>query len=245
MARIADNTEELCIYNQEIEEIVAVMKSFHHNASMTQQERNHEISALLTEMEEYTQPLVHQIDAMSESDKHLILHRIVRLFPEIVQKEIKSLNNAKSSSCQPPLNLSTDRIDETSSNNSGEFESESAVNAKLANLGWTQLNDLLNTFDFNEHSLNRKPARNSRRQSEKQTSDHVEKQLNEWKLQKEITEKATIQKIKEDKKNKVSKKRGPNNSEKVMLMMGIQNVENKQDIEAICNASNKARRKLL
>merc|ERR1712013_759663 len=44
------------------------------------------------EMEDYTQPLIQQINALSADAQQLILCRIARIFPEIIQKEIKSVD---------------------------------------------------------------------------------------------------------------------------------------------------------
>lgn len=231
MARIASDTEDLCICNQEVEEIVRAMKSIQCNACMTTQEKHDETCTLLTEMREYTQPLIEQIDALSETNKHLVLHRIARLFPETVQKEIKQ--------CQIQH---TEIEKEEGSALLNESDAQLEINEHLKGLGWTDLNTLANSFDFDQSSF---AQQRQRRRSEKQTTNHVEKKLNQWKKQRELNEAETMQKLKEDKKNK---KRGPNvnnRSEKVMLMMGIHNAESQEDFEVIFNASAKARSKFL
>merc|ERR1740123_503801 len=221
-------------------------------------------------MEQYTQPLITQVDALSDANKNLILHRLTRLFPEIVQYEIKSLQKSKTQKPEPIIEqqppqpniefvsrqstLDPDHIDigttiiksSSSPNNEQQQQHEQIIAAKLESLGWSELDDLMAEFSFDAPFHFGAKSR-SRRKSEKQCSDHVEKQLNAWKKEKAIEEIDVIQKIKQEKKKNSNKKKiGKNQAEKVMLMMGIQNVkDNERDIEAICNASTKARRKLI
>merc|ERR1712129_38897 len=194
--------------------------------------------------------------------KNLILHRLTRLFPEIVQYEIKSLQKSKTQKTEPIIEqqhpqpniefisrqstLDPDHIDIGTTIINEQQQHENIIAAKLESLGWSELDDLMAEFSFDAPFHFGAKSR-SRRKSEKQCSDHVEKQLNAWKKEKAIEEIDVIQKIKQEKKKNSNKKKiGKNQAEKVMLMMGIQNVkDNERDIEAICNASTKARRKLI
>eukprot|EP01083_Nonionella_stella_P268714 908661_1 len=91
MTQVVPESDEL--HNNEVDEIVCEIQGTVNNAKMTQSERDARVSVLLTEMEQYTQPLIQQIDALSNYQKHLMLCRVARLCPETVQKEIKSVQH--------------------------------------------------------------------------------------------------------------------------------------------------------
>merc|ERR1740123_551433 len=147
-------------------------------------------------MEQYTQPLITQVDALSDANKNLILHRLTRLFPEIVQYEIKSLQKSKTQKPepiieqQPPqpnielisrqstldpdhIDIGTPIIKSSSSPNNEPQQHEQIIAAKLESLGWSDLDDLMAEFSFDAPFHFGAKSR-SRRKSEKQCSDHVE-----------------------------------------------------------------------
>eukprot|EP01084_Bolivina_argentea_P040402 74684_1 len=226
-------SEEL--YNGEVEDIVDEIKGTFNNQSLPQSERNRRVSVLLTEMEQYTQPLIIQISALTVHQKHTMLCRVARLFPEIIQTEIKSA-----------VNTHTPNKNNESTQTSDEEESKTDLTKVLNRLGYGNVDELYRHSKpsqifgecVNEHI--------QRKVSEKATSSKVEKQLNEWKVQREKNEAATMRKLVEnDKSEESSYKPKKNNAKKVAMMMGVSNVENENDYQAICNASSKALRKLV
>lgn len=263
MNDIAESEE---LFNEEVEDIVDEIKGTFNNESIPKSERNRRVSVLLTEMEEYTQPLIQQIDGLNDYQKHLILCRTARLFPEIIQKEIKSVTKFKNKQPQRqqtanPESIQTEILhfdndkneekigDNNDNDNNKSNEEEEDLTKVLARLGYEDLRELY------RHS---KPSQIfgecintdlQRKESEKATSNKVEKQLNEWRKQKEKKELETMAKMKKMKKNDNNKndeiKPNKNNAKKVMMMMGVGNFENEDDIEAICKASTKALRKLV
>ena len=95
MAESNDITESEELFNQEVEVIVEEIKEANDDSSISELEKNRRITELLREIEEYTQPLIQQIDNLSNNQRDAILYRMARLFPEIIQREIKSVAKLK------------------------------------------------------------------------------------------------------------------------------------------------------
>ena len=88
-----DLTQSELLFNDNVDDIVSDIKEAVDDPNISNLERVQRVSALLHEMEEYTHPLISQIDDLSDPQKHLILCRIARVFPSIIQKELKSIVN--------------------------------------------------------------------------------------------------------------------------------------------------------
>eukprot|EP01083_Nonionella_stella_P032973 90283_1 len=204
---IPESTE---LYNNEVDDIVYEIRGTVNNSKMTQSERDARVSVLLAEMEQYTQPLIEQID------------------------EIKSVQNV------PNINITNEQQVRPSIL---QEESDQVFGKVLARLGYDDLDELTRHSKTSQIFGECVKDDLQRKESEKATSSKVDKQLKQWKQQKEKNEHKTIQKFKA-KKTKADKP-NKNNAKKVMMMIGVEDIENEEDMEAICNASSKALRKLV
>ena len=138
-------------------------------------------------------------------------------------------------------------FDSSSEERSNDASNNSAEDLSkiLTRLGYQDLRELCHNapttiFDMETGMIKRQP-------SERTTSHQIEKQLDEWRKQKHQKQAETMEKIKQRKKSTDSGESKPNknNAQKVLLMMGVENFENADDVTAICNASTKALRKLV
>lgn len=269
-------TESEEILNDNVDDIVHDIHKVVCDASISNAERCKRVSVLLEEMEEYTQPLIQQIDALSHNAQRLILCRIARIFPEIIQKEIKSvakIEDTQQASCtNSVLHQNEIEIEQTQSASllpptaevmaltiAGDANEEAQKNSEdldkvLARLGYCDVNELYRHSkptqifgEFINHTLQRKA-------SEKANSKKLDKQLEAWQKEKEQVEQKKLRSLKEERKSvKLSQAaiidlaepqtQTKNNAQKVMMMMG--GFENEDDVVAICNASSKARKKLI
>jgi len=260
------------ILNDNVDDIVHDIQKVVCDVNITNDERCKRVSVLLEEMEEYTQPLIQQIDALSPNAHRLILCRIARIFPEIIQKEIKSVVKIEDSNAsvrslhqneiefeqRDAADMDALAAEVTTLTLKSDVNEESTQNAEdlnkvLARLGYSDVDELYRHSkptqifgEFINGTLQRKA-------SEKANSKKVDKQLDEWKRQAEAVEQKKLRDLKERKSIKIAKQAiidcddppmpSKNNAQKVMMMMG--GFENEHDVEAICNASSKARRKLI
>lgn len=258
-------TESEEILNDNVDDIVHDIQKVVCDVSITNSERCKRVSVLLEEMEEYTQPLIQQIQALSPNAQQLILCRIARIFPEIIQKEIKSVvkidQDTNSNTAQQndteidvPVAEVTALTLKSDVNDASKQDAED-LNKVLARLGYSDVDELYRHSkptqifgEFINHNLQRKA-------SEKANSKKVDKQLDAWKKQQKEVEQKKLRDLKEERKSiKITKKgaiidpnepmpKTKNNAQKVMMMMG--GFENEGDVEVICNASSKALRKLI
>ena len=249
MAKSNEIPESEELYNQEIEAIIEEIKEIYNDPLTNELEKNRRMIELLKEMEEYTQPLIQQIDNLSVNQKDIILYKISRLFPEIIQKEIKSISllneyTQRQQTANHELIQTTILHFESSEDKTNEISNSTEdLNKILNHLGYKNIKQLLlnhtpsTIYDLESGFI-------QRQQSERTTSNNIEKQLNEWKKQKEEKQIEAMEKIKQEQDDNKSKP-NKNNAKKVMMMMGVENFENADDVTAICNASTKALRKLV
>merc|ERR1719148_195357 len=136
-------------------------------------------------MEEYTQPLIQQIQALSPNAQQLILSRIARIFPEIIQKEIKSVV----------------KIDQDTNSNTAQ-QNDTEIDVPVAEVtALTLKSDVDELYrhskptqifgEFINHNLQRKA-------SEKANSKKVDKQLDAWKKQQKEVEQKKLRDLKEE-----------------------------------------------
>jgi len=251
-------TESEEILNDNVDDIVHDIQKVVCDVNITNSERCKRVSVLLEEMEEYTQPLIQQIQELSAVSQQLILCRIARIFPEIIQKEIKSVSRIEDkqpANNEPPVAVTTTTLALKSDVNDESKQSADDLDKVLARLGYNDVDELYRHSkptqifgEFINGTLQRKAA-------EKANSKKVDKQLDAWRKQQKEVEQKKLRDLKEERKSiKVLHKQAiidPNepaaksksNAQKVMMMMG--GFENEDDVEAICNASSKALRKLI
>lgn len=264
-------TESEQFHDDNVDDIVHDIQKVACDVSLSSAERCRRVSVLLEEMEEYTQPLIEQIQALPVESQQLILCRIGRIFPEIIQKEIKSvtkikdaqLANTKTAHALHQNEMKSNRVPATEVSaltHKSDVEDEAKQNEEglhvvLARLGYSDVKELYRHSkqtqifgEFINSTLQRKA-------SEKATSKKVDKQLYAWKEQRKEVEQENLSKLKEQRKSiqKFNKQaiinphepalKSKNNAKKVMMMIG--EFDNEADVEAICNASSKALRKLI
>lgn len=94
MASKKQTKEEVELYNDEVCDIVSCIQDTCCNSTDPAQ-RNEKLKSLLVELEEYTQPLIQDINSLSFDEQHLILCRVARVLPEVIQKEIDAIRRKK------------------------------------------------------------------------------------------------------------------------------------------------------